>query len=51
MMNYLDYINKQPVMKAFFGNKMPKIDPNDKESVKKMTRLSSSKWTYDPRTS
>lgn len=35
MMNYLDYINKQPVMKAFFGNKMPKIDPNDKESVKK----------------
>lgn len=35
MMNYLDYINNQPIMKAFFGNKMPEIDPNDTESVKK----------------
>lgn len=35
MMNYLDYMNNQPVMKAFFGNKMPELNPNDKDSVKK----------------
>jgi hypothetical protein len=26
-MNYLDYIN-QPILKAFFGNKMPTLGPN-----------------------
>jgi hypothetical protein len=26
-MNYLDYIN-QPILKAFFGNKMPTLDKN-----------------------
>jgi hypothetical protein len=34
-MNYLDYMNNKPVMKALFGNKMPELDPNDKESIKK----------------
>lgn len=34
-MNYLDYMNNKPVMKALFGNKMPELNPNDKESIKK----------------
>lgn len=34
-MNYLDYIN-QPILKAFFGNKMPTLGPNASEKdVKK----------------
>lgn len=34
-MNYLDYIN-QPILKAFFGNKMPTLGPNATEKdVKK----------------
>lgn len=35
MINYLDYMNNPPIMKAFFGNKMPEIDPNDTESIKR----------------
>lgn len=34
-MNYLDYINNPPIIKAFFGDKMPRVNPENERSVKK----------------
>jgi hypothetical protein len=35
-MKYLDFYNTNPkVVKAFFGLKMPELDTNDPESIKR----------------